>query len=116
LELVTGGELFGKIITEKRFPEDTARKYFQQICSGLAYCHQNGVAHRDLKPENLLLDKNDVVKITDFGLSALALDEFGEKQVLNTGKWLFSSFNHFFKLVEVRKFYFFLTKKMLCCT
>jgi serine/threonine protein kinase len=96
LELVTGGELFGKIITEKRFPEDTARKYFQQICSGLAYCHQNGVAHRDLKPENLLLDKNDVVKITDFGLSALALDEFGEKQVLNTGKWLFSSFNHFF--------------------
>jgi len=55
LELVTGGELFGKIITEKRFPEDTARKYFQQICSGLVYCHQNGVAHRDLKPENLLL-------------------------------------------------------------
>jgi serine/threonine protein kinase len=55
LELVTGGELFNKILKETRFEEDVARKYFQQTSSGLEYCHQNGVAHRDLKPENILL-------------------------------------------------------------
>jgi serine/threonine protein kinase len=82
--LVTGGELFNKILKETKFEEDVARKYFQQTCSGLEYCHQNGVAHRDLKPENILLDKNDNVKLADFGLSALALDEEGEKQMLVT--------------------------------
>eukprot|EP00756_Hemistasia_phaeocysticola_P013778 Hpha_TRINITY_DN15298_c1_g1::TRINITY_DN15298_c1_g1_i1::g.68313::m.68313 len=70
LELVTGGDLFGKIV-EGKFSEKTARRYFQQIVLGLYYCHDQGIAHRDLKPENILLDSEDNVKITDFGLSAL---------------------------------------------
>eukprot|EP01062_Namystynia_karyoxenos_P080975 TRINITY_DN881_c0_g1_i1.p1 TRINITY_DN881_c0_g1~~TRINITY_DN881_c0_g1_i1.p1 ORF type:complete len:498 (+),score=232.59 TRINITY_DN881_c0_g1_i1:80-1495(+) len=69
LELITGGELFDRIIQKKRFDEDTARRYFQELIVGLFYCHQQGVAHRDLKPENLLLDDQDHIKITDFGLS-----------------------------------------------
>eukprot|EP01065_Artemidia_motanka_P053353 TRINITY_DN9880_c1_g3_i1.p1 TRINITY_DN9880_c1_g3~~TRINITY_DN9880_c1_g3_i1.p1 ORF type:complete len:489 (+),score=182.99 TRINITY_DN9880_c1_g3_i1:56-1468(+) len=69
LELITGGELFDRIIQKKRFDEDTARRYFQELSVGLYYCHQQGVAHRDLKPENLLLDDHDHIKITDFGLS-----------------------------------------------
>jgi len=71
LELVTGGELFDKIVQAKRFDEPTARRYFHQLIMGIFYCHQQGIAHRDLKPENLLLDGNDVLKITDFGLSNL---------------------------------------------
>lgn len=71
LELVTGGELFDKIVSEGRFKDDTARFYFQQLCVGTKYCHDQGVCHRDLKPENLLLDGNDDLKISDFGLSAL---------------------------------------------
>eukprot|EP00759_Apiculatamorpha_spiralis_P008397 PhF_6_TR15428/c0_g2_i1/m.23936 len=71
LELVTGGELFDKIVAAKKFDEATSRKYFQQLIMGVYYCHQQGIAHRDLKPENLLLDSNDVVKISDFGLSNL---------------------------------------------
>jgi len=71
LQLVTGGELFDKIVRESRFSEATARKYFKQLIRGVKYCHTMGVAHRDLKPENLLLDENGNLKISDFGLSAL---------------------------------------------
>ena len=71
LEIITGGELFDKIVAAKRFEEPVARRYFQQLIMGVYYCHQQGIAHRDLKPENLLLDGNDNLKISDFGLSNL---------------------------------------------
>ena len=51
--------------------EDVARKYFQQLISAVDFCHSRGVTHRDLKPENLLLDENEDLKVSDFGLSAL---------------------------------------------
>ncbi|CAJ2633427.1 unnamed protein product [Trifolium pratense] len=54
-----------------RLKEDEARKYFQQLICAVDYCHSRGVCHRDLKPENLLLDANGVLKVSDFGLSAL---------------------------------------------
>lgn len=41
----------------------------EQIIRAIAHCHENGVCHRDLKPENILIDKNDDVKVIDFGLS-----------------------------------------------
>jgi len=78
LELITGGELFDKIVSEGRFDEDTARFYFRQLVNGVGYCHEQGVCHRDLKPENLLLDENGDLKISDFGLSALYTGENDE--------------------------------------
>ncbi|XP_010265621.1 PREDICTED: CBL-interacting serine/threonine-protein kinase 25-like [Nelumbo nucifera] len=70
MEFVRGGELFGKVYKGK-LQEDDARKYFQQLISAVDFCHSRGVSHRDLKPENLLLDENENLKISDFGLSAL---------------------------------------------
>ncbi|KAK9706998.1 hypothetical protein RND81_07G166600 [Saponaria officinalis] len=72
LEFVTGGELFDKIASKGRLKEDEARTYFQQLINAVDYCHSRGVFHRDLKPENLLLDAKGVLKVSDFGLSALA--------------------------------------------
>nr|KAG5703926.1 hypothetical protein BaRGS_008185 [Batillaria attramentaria] len=54
--------------------EPEARKFFQQIISGVWYCHRHMVVHRDLKPENLLLDAQGGVKIADFGLSNMMHD------------------------------------------
>ncbi|WCJ27813.1 CBL-interacting protein kinase 2 [Euphorbia peplus] len=71
MEYVKGGELFNKVAKGK-LREDAARKYFQQLISAVDYCHSRGVSHRDLKPENLLLDENGNLKVSDFGLSALA--------------------------------------------
>jgi len=71
LEYVKGGELFNRV-QRGRLKENVARKYFQQLNSAVDFCHSRGVYHRDLKPENLLLDENRNLKISDFGLSALA--------------------------------------------
>lgn len=83
LELVTGGELFDRIVQAKRFEESVARRYFQQLITGVHYCHSQGISHRDLKPENLLLDENDMLKISDFGLSALSSGD-AEGKLLQT--------------------------------
>ncbi|XP_020585983.1 CBL-interacting protein kinase 18-like [Phalaenopsis equestris] len=71
LEYVKGGELFNKVL-KGRIKEDVARKYFQQLIGAVDFCHSQGVYHRDLKPENLLVDDNGNLKVSDFGLSALA--------------------------------------------
>jgi serine/threonine protein kinase len=71
LEFVTGGELFENFSSRGRVKEDEARKYFQQLINAVDYCHSRGVCHRDLKPENLLLDASGILKVSDFGLSAL---------------------------------------------
>ena len=50
-------------IQSLQLKEDDARRFFQQIISGVEYCHRHNVVHRDLKPENLLLDQNLNVKV-----------------------------------------------------
>eukprot|EP00884_Botryococcus_braunii_P009517 jgi/Botrbrau1/18567/Bobra.0367s0013.1 len=73
-EYVKAGELFDHIVEKGRLVEDEARHFFQQIISGVEYCHRNMVVHRDLKPENLLLDAKMNIKIADFGLSNVMRD------------------------------------------
>jgi 5'-AMP-activated protein kinase catalytic alpha subunit len=74
MEYVSGGELFDYIVKHGRLSESEARRFFQQIISGVEYCHRFKVVHRDLKPENLLLDGDMNVKIADFGLSNMMQD------------------------------------------
>lgn len=74
MEYVSGGELFDYIVKHGKLTENRARRFFQQIMSGVEYCHRHNVVHRDLKPENLLLDQRLNVKIADFGLSNMMLD------------------------------------------
>ena len=47
-----------------------AKKLFLQIVNAIKYCHELHIVHRDLKPENIVFFAHDLVKLTDFGLSA----------------------------------------------
>jgi len=44
------------------------KSYCYQICSGIEFCHSRRIIHRDMKPQNLLIDKNGLIKLADFGL------------------------------------------------
>lgn len=45
------------------------KKFMYQMLAGIADCHMKRIIHRDLKPANILIDKNDNLKIGDFGLA-----------------------------------------------
>jgi len=74
MELVTGGELFDRIVEKGSYSEEDAKELVRKIVSAVEYLHGKGIAHRDLKPENLLvksLENDTEVKIADFGLSKI---------------------------------------------
>lgn len=69
LQYAAGGELFERVKLAGNFTEDEARYFFQQLITGVRYCHRKNFAHRDLKLENTLLDASPapLLKIADFG-------------------------------------------------
>ena len=67
IEYVEKGTLFNLIQRSKGMTEEQAFKCFVQVAAGFHFLHENNLIHRDLKPENCLIDKNDNIKICDFG-------------------------------------------------
>ena len=82
MEFCEGGELFNYIVDKKRLSENESSFFYFQIINGLEYIHSLGIVHRDLKPENLLLTKEHLLKIIDFGLSNYFVK--GQKNLLST--------------------------------
>uniref|UniRef100_A0A673WEC2 Calcium/calmodulin-dependent protein kinase type IV n=1 Tax=Salmo trutta TaxID=8032 RepID=A0A673WEC2_SALTR len=87
LELVTGGELFDRVVEKGFYTERDAADAVKQVLEAVAYLHENGVVHRDLKPENLLYATSAPdapLKIADFGLSKIIDDQVTMKTVCGT--------------------------------
>uniref|UniRef100_A0A8C8SS89 Myosin light chain kinase, smooth muscle n=1 Tax=Pelusios castaneus TaxID=367368 RepID=A0A8C8SS89_9SAUR len=84
LEIVSGGELFERIIDEDfELTEIECIKYMRQISDGVQYIHKQGIVHLDLKPENIMcVNKTGArIKLIDFGL-ARRLESAGSLKVL----------------------------------
>ncbi len=70
MEYVDGTDLHqlirtGELTTEHLFG------WFPQICGALQYAHEQGIVHRDIKPANIMINREGVVKVADFGLAKL---------------------------------------------
>jgi protein-serine/threonine kinase len=87
LEYASGGELFDYILQHRFLKDNSARRLFAQLVSGVGYLHKKGIVHRDLKLENLLLDRNRNIIITDFGFANTfnPTDELTEEVEYNLG-------------------------------
>jgi len=77
MQLVSGGELFDRIVEKGSYTEKDASHLIRQILDAVSYLHSKGIVHRDLKPENLLYhssDENSKIMISDFGLSKVEME------------------------------------------
>lgn len=74
-ELIDGGDLFDRLADKRILSEQEARLYFTQIGQALEYCHRAGVCHRDLKLENVLITREGIVKLADFGFANIFVDQ-----------------------------------------
>ena len=74
-EFMQGGELYFHLKRNLYFKEKAVKFYMSQVLLAIEYLHKNGYIYRDLKPENILLDRDGNIKLTDFGLSKMLLNE-----------------------------------------
>ena len=64
-----GDELYNYLLRHGAIPVEKVQSIFTQLVGAVAYVHKLSCVHRDLKLENILLDKNENVKLCDFGFT-----------------------------------------------
>jgi eukaryotic-like serine/threonine-protein kinase len=69
MELIAGGSVEGYLKEQGKLPWEEALDIAMQVAKALEHAHEAGIVHRDLKPANLLLTKEHVIKLTDFGIA-----------------------------------------------
>jgi serine/threonine protein kinase/WD40 repeat protein len=82
MDYVEGRDL-AAILRENVLPAKQAATYVRQMAEAIHYAHQQGTLHRDLKPSNILIDAQQSVHITDFGL-AMRIE--GNNDLTRTGQ------------------------------
>ena len=74
MEMITGSDLKRLIKQRGALPLDKALDYAIQICGGLGFAHRSRLVHADVKPQNILINREGVVKVTDFGIAQAYTD------------------------------------------
>jgi hypothetical protein len=75
MELVEGISVQELIVRQGSIPWPQACSLIAQAAAGLQHAHEKGMVHRDVKPGNLLVKRNGMVKVLDFGLALMEKDE-----------------------------------------
>lgn len=81
MEYGINGDLRNFISKNKYISEKTFRKIGLSINRGLKDLHSIGIIHRDIKPSNILICRNNVIKITDFGISKITNNQYAETKI-----------------------------------
>lgn len=81
MEYVEGETVERLIYRAKHVPVRDALEVIKQVLAGVGYAHQKGFIHRDMKPSNIIINKEGIVKIMDFGISKSIF----EKGITKTG-------------------------------
>lgn len=69
MELIEGESLEQLIASKKSVPISMKVSYAVQACRALDYAHKRGIIHRDIKPGNMMVNRENVVKVVDFGIA-----------------------------------------------
>ena len=94
MEYVRGTTLREVLLREHRLPREEALRIMAPVLAGMAHAHAAGVSHLDLSPANVLLDRNGVPRLMDFGLSRRA-DRAAETSEMLVGTPRYMAPEHF---------------------
>jgi serine/threonine-protein kinase len=83
MEYFPSHTLGAEIVNEQPIETKKAVKYGIDMCTGMTVAHKVGIVHRDLKPANVLINKEGLLKIVDFGVAAAHRE--GDTQLTKTG-------------------------------
>ena len=72
MEFLQGKELREVLDSGVVLPMEKVVHIAAQVADGLAFAHEQGIVHRDIKPANIMVQKNGLVKITDFGIAQMS--------------------------------------------
>ena len=86
MDFIEGESLKTKIENKGIIEEKDAILYAIQLCAALGAAHKRGIIHRDIKPHNILLNQDDQIKLTDFGIakSISVASQETDKQVIGS--------------------------------
>ena len=79
-EYCIGGSLSSLLNIFKNFNENIIRKYTKQILDGLKYLHDKGIIHRDIKCANILVNRDGICKLSDFGGAKILKDNYNDNK------------------------------------
>ncbi|HXS99338.1 MAG TPA: serine/threonine-protein kinase [Elusimicrobiota bacterium] len=68
-EFVDGETLDRRLVRDARLPLKECRRILRYVCAAVDHAHKNHVLHRDLKPANIMVDKDGIARVMDFGIA-----------------------------------------------
>jgi serine/threonine protein kinase len=88
MEYVDADNLHKHLSRREVFPEAIALSILRQVLRGLRAAHELGIIHRDIKPENILLNKDGIAFITDFGIATSARAMKAKREIAGTPDYM----------------------------